>query len=835
MWVQSTERDGTPRACSASASASQAGRSQADRLIVAFVSHAESTPTNNWVQFGLLRVGIWGITVWCFPPVGELSDVLRKAVPMKSRVGGRRSISSKGPTKFGRFSPVRVVSTRVGPSLAGTSDGKAEGLFSRPLFLRSMSSSDEASAPLAAAVTAFARACRAQVHPLSDHTSGLMKATIPGMLMSMIGPQSGTPPAAQLDALETLKVIASRVLSSDAAWHTGVTSSLVTILKLVTGKEEKDRLVAAEYTPLVAPAIEVLTAVAKTGRKGQQLASAAAVPLVSLLRSPLPAKEASSSAAQSSLSTASTEEEELASYTILLCAVRALAALCKSLTETQLLVRDAGGVPAVVELLEREPPLSAFAAACLAALAADKENCDAIYEAQGLGRLIKLLHEPSPLVAAEAAHALKAVAFRSVVDRDTIRDEGGIPALVALLTKGLHSKGGSDEHAEPAMWAAGALRHMAYTNVANSDAIREAGGIAPLLALIRKRLADDDASHAKTHEETVLDACGCLWNLTEHSPPNCLALLEAEGGVSALVGLLARDARAFGAGASEETTPEPLWRLAENALVNLIEKSDSPNYPPHAHSVAIAAAAAAMAADPPVAVAADPAAAEGPQGAGEQPAAGEGGGAMPRVVADSAPGAAEVGGAGPGGGAAYGGGAHGGGAHGGAIAPAHLARNPDAASWRRSVSGARRATGEIVSAAQAAGLLLKDQPPRLPARLLASLQRQLEPRLEFAQEGSDERALCVPSHQPAYRARPAAARPLCPPCSHTSLLVPTPLGSLPPLPPSRLPPRRAAAARGRSRTPPPSAFRRNGSRRRAAASRRLRRPQSGGRSGRPSA
>jgi hypothetical protein len=648
-----------------------------------------------------------------------------------------------------------------------------------------MSSSDEASAPLAAAVTAFARACRAQVHPLSDHTSGLMKATIPGMLMSMIGPQSGTPPAAQLDALETLKVIAcSRVLSSDAAWHTGVTSSLVSILKLVTGKEEKDRLVAAEYTPLVAPAIEVLTAVAKTGRKGQQLASAAAVPLVSLLRSPLPAKEASSSAAQSSLSTASTEEEELASYTILLCAVRALAALCKSLTETQLLVRDAGGVPAVVELLEREPPLSAFAAACLAALAADKENCDAIYEAQGLGRLIKLLHEPSPLVAAEAAHALKAVAFRSVVDRDTIRDEGGVPALVALLTKGLHSKGGSDEHAEPAMWAAGALRHMAYTNVANSDAIREAGGIAPLLALIRKRLADDDASHAKTHEETVLDACGCLWNLTEHSPPNCLALLEAEGGVSALVGLLARDARAFGAGASEETTPEPLWRLAENALVNLIEKSNPlpPNYPPHAHSAAIAAAAAAMAADPPVAVAADPAAAEGPQGAGEQPAAGEGGGAMPRVVADSAPGAAEVGGAGPGGGAAYGGGAHGGGAHGGAIAPAHLARNPDAASWRRSVSGARRATGEIVSAAQAAGLLLKDQPPRLPARLLASLQRQLEPRLEFAQEGSDERALCVPSHQPAYRARPAAARPLCPPRSHTSLLVP-----LAPSPPCRPP------------------------------------------------
>ena len=70
-----------------------------------------------------------------------------------------------------------------------------------------------------------------------------------------------------------------------------------------------------------------------------------------------------------------------------------------------------------------------------------------------------------------------------------------------------------------------------------------------------------------------------------------------------------------------------------------------------------------------------------------------------------------------------------------------MATLPSSASWRKSVSGARRATGEIVSSAEAAGLLTNGQPPNLPPRLLAALQRQIEPRLEFAQEGSDERAL----------------------------------------------------------------------------------------------
>ena len=95
---------------------------------------------------------------------------------------------------------------------------------------------------------------------------------------------------------------------------------------------------------------------------------------------------------------------------------------------------------------------AALAAAALAELAAEKDCCDAIYEAEGLRRLVALLSADEASVAAEAAHALRSVAFRSAVDRDTIREKGGIPPLVELLRCGAHTP--------QAAWAAGALRHL---------------------------------------------------------------------------------------------------------------------------------------------------------------------------------------------------------------------------------------------------------------------------------------------------------------------------------------------------------------------------------------
>ena len=438
---------------------------------------------------------------------------------------------------------------------------------------------------------------------------------------------------AQLDAIETLKTIAraSPIEVRESKWPTDASAPLIALLTRITASNASSSEVDAaaqgsfsvepEYFSLVAPAVEVLTEVAKIGKRGQASASQACAPLVALLRAPLPGSTkghsgseadsdggAASAAAQQPPTMHGVEQpegdEDGATYAILVCVVRALIALCTKhrdesgaqavVVENQRAVRDGGGVPLMVELLERSPPLSALAAECLAALASDKDACDAIYEARGLGRLIKLLEDPTPRVAAEAAHALKAVAFRSAVDRDTIREENGIPALVSLLARSLarqtHPPGVPRElalpaaRAEQAMWAAGALRHLAYTNVQNCDAIREAGAISPLLELLQLTVmrqlqpssaANEPPTAAKAEEEALIDACGCLWNLTEHSAANCFALLDSDGGVASLIALLAREQHAYQTGA-ENVPGEPLWRLCENALINLIEKSAAP-------------------------------------------------------------------------------------------------------------------------------------------------------------------------------------------------------------------------------------------------------------------
>ena len=77
---------------------------------------------------------------------------------------------------------------------------------------------------------------------------------------------------------------------------------------------------------------------------------------------------------------------------------------------------------------------------------------------EGPWRGLRSIPELSALLAeaAEAAHALRSVAFRSAVDRDTIREKGGIPPLVELLRCGAHTP--------QAAWAAGALRHLGYAD-----------------------------------------------------------------------------------------------------------------------------------------------------------------------------------------------------------------------------------------------------------------------------------------------------------------------------------------------------------------------------------
>jgi len=74
----------------------------------------------------------------------------------------------------------------------------------------------------------------------------------------------------------------------------------------------------------------------------------------------------------------------------------------------------------------------------------------------------------------EAAGTLERLADNAL-NRYAIREAGGIPPLVELV------KSGSDAEK---VKAAGALRNLADNN-ANRDAIREEGGIPPLVALVR--------------------------------------------------------------------------------------------------------------------------------------------------------------------------------------------------------------------------------------------------------------------------------------------------------------------------------------------------------------
>ena len=135
-----------------------------------------------------------------------------------------------------------------------------------------------------------------------------------------------------------------------------------------------------------------------------------------------------------------------------------------------------------------------------------------------------------------AAMTMERLSFENDTNQDAIREAGGIAPLVALLGAGSDSEAAGD--------AAGALRNLSE-NATNKDAIREAGGIAPLVALLG---AGADSGAAR-------DAAGALMNLAVNAT-NKDAIREA-GGIAPLVALL-------GAGADSDAA-----RCAAGALRNL--------------------------------------------------------------------------------------------------------------------------------------------------------------------------------------------------------------------------------------------------------------------------
>jgi hypothetical protein len=166
------------------------------------------------------------------------------------------------------------------------------------------------------------------------------------------------------------------------------------------------------------------------------------------------------------------------------------------------------------------------------------DDCEAVRPAiPSLVQLLKLSGGASV-----AASTLLRLSRTSDTARDTIREAGAIPPLVALLNAGAES--------EAAKNAADALWNLAI-NPTNQDAIREAGGAIPLLVALL---------HAGAESEAAKNAAGALWSLADDNPTIRDAIREA-GAIPPLVALLH-------AGADSEAVENAVRMLGSLALDN---------------------------------------------------------------------------------------------------------------------------------------------------------------------------------------------------------------------------------------------------------------------------
>lgn len=144
----------------------------------------------------------------------------------------------------------------------------------------------------------------------------------------------------------------------------------------------------------------------------------------------------------------------------------------------------------------------------------------------------------------------------SAFDRHALRQPGGIPTLVEMLTSGA-APAHTQQQAVSALWG------LAANHTANQDAIREAGAIPRLVALltldtphrrvdgVRKRTVKSKEKEEKdvregkegedgdggTESDILQHVAGALWSLAANNMANQEAIRSA-GGICLLVGLL---------------------------------------------------------------------------------------------------------------------------------------------------------------------------------------------------------------------------------------------------------------------------------------------------------
>ena len=134
------------------------------------------------------------------------------------------------------------------------------------------------------------------------------------------------------------------------------------------------------------------------------------------------------------------------------------------------------------------PP--AFKGVTKAFAAAGKAAQEASYSEEGRASLRHALPEIVGMLNCKEAAESAAIALRNLAFddgfEDAIREAGGIEPLVALLSAGASSKAANN--------AALALCYIACSSSTNKDAICDAGGIQPLVALLSSAGIDSDAT-----------------------------------------------------------------------------------------------------------------------------------------------------------------------------------------------------------------------------------------------------------------------------------------------------------------------------------------------------
>lgn len=166
----------------------------------------------------------------------------------------------------------------------------------------------------------------------------------------------------------------------------------------------------------------------------------------------------------------------------------------------------------VSQLTHHDVTIRRSAALALWNLSIDNEaNRNVIRDAGGIPSLVRVLSDGDIETRRNAAGALGRLALNKT-NSNVIRDAGGIPSLVRLL-----SDDDSDD-IETQKNAAGAMLVLSYNNKTNSNAIREAGGILLLIELL-----------SGIDLDTRRSAAGALQNLAKNNYENRVAIIDAQG------------------------------------------------------------------------------------------------------------------------------------------------------------------------------------------------------------------------------------------------------------------------------------------------------------------